>query len=240
MKNLLSLFAILLIAASATAQDFSTGRVLDAETGEPILFGSVAGLRDDQIARGTQTDFGGNFKIDVTDLDSIEVSYVGYETSRLSVSDLRKDNVVFMQSGVMPSGVTMICCYIPLINPDICEQGPAFTAEDIAKLPGLIEVNSDDDNSPATERSGDDELEEETIELQIFPNPTSGKLNVRLGAEETEGWLTVINVTGRTVQRDAFRAPLTVIDLADLPPGSYFVRLTTTGGVKFIRKVVKI
>ncbi|MCB9297149.1 MAG: carboxypeptidase-like regulatory domain-containing protein [Lewinellaceae bacterium] len=91
------------------------GRVADLETGEPILFGSVAAYQNGVLVTGTETDFDGNFQLWVppgpTDL---EVSYVGYQKQRVRIHtlygqavDVRLDPSGVVLSEVMVTGYRM-------------------------------------------------------------------------------------------------------------------------------------
>lgn len=81
------------------------GRVTDLETGEPILFGSVAVYQNGVLVTGTETDFDGNFQLWVppgpTDL---EVSYVGYQKQRVRIHTLYGQSV---DVRLDPSGVVL-------------------------------------------------------------------------------------------------------------------------------------
>ena len=86
MNKLYLLFALIMTFAvvSADAQTTLEGKVTDAETGEPILFGNVALYRGGNLVTGTQTDFDGNYSF--TNIDpgtyDVEASYVGYTPQR--------------------------------------------------------------------------------------------------------------------------------------------------------------
>jgi hypothetical protein len=75
--NLLGLIMGILSPFLATSQTTVSGKVTDAETGDPIPFANVIFLGTDV---GTATDFEGYFSLSTDALaDSIRVSYMGYE-----------------------------------------------------------------------------------------------------------------------------------------------------------------
>ena len=80
MKKLLLLLLLFCFGSvSLLAQTTLEGKVTDAVTGEPILFGTVALYKNDVLITGTDTDLDGNYFF--SDMDpgnyDVEVSYVG-------------------------------------------------------------------------------------------------------------------------------------------------------------------
>ncbi len=68
------------------------------------------------------------------------------------------------------------------------------------------------------------------VEFQLFPNPTDGKVTVQLvGMAESEAQLTVFDQLGRVVfERGIVEAEQTFqLDLEQLSPGSYLVKVST-------------
>jgi len=79
-----------------------------------------------------------------------------------------------------------------------------------------------------------------STETELFPNPTSGFITIHDAAESVLH-VSVANVLGSEVAGSGDRVPGTgeiSLDLSKLPPGTYFVRITTAEGV-VMRKVVK-
>lgn len=66
------------------------GKLIDAETKEPILFGTVAVLKNGVVVSGAETDINGNFSIDITDIDEVEFSYIGYQPIKKTIAELNK------------------------------------------------------------------------------------------------------------------------------------------------------
>lgn len=90
-------------AAGAMAQKtVITGRVLDAETDEPLPFVNVA-FKDSKI--GTSTDFSGEFRLETYyATDSIIASFVGYLPKSMSV---RKDRTQVIDFYLEPGSVRL-------------------------------------------------------------------------------------------------------------------------------------
>ena len=78
-------------------------------------------------------------------------------------------------------------------------------------------------------------------QLQLFPNPAASSFTVRI----TEGLnaigdIQVLDITGRVViNRENLRVRETAIDLENLTPGLYFVRVRATDGAVTTRKIRK-
>ncbi|MCB0840904.1 MAG: T9SS type A sorting domain-containing protein, partial [Bacteroidetes bacterium] len=75
----------------------------------------------------------------------------------------------------------------------------------------------------------------EEVSLNVFPNPSSGILNVRFRQSEFGGgMLKIIDIHGRKVYGEIF-GPLyemdKTIDLRHLPAGAYFVQVVRNDGI---------
>ncbi len=124
-----------------SAQTSLEGKVTDGENGEPILFGTIALYKNDVLLTGTETDFDGNFifgDIDPGTYD-IEITYVGYQTSRVNgilvkAGQTNKMNAVISQ-GVLMDEIVITEYKAPLIDFDNTSQGKTITAENIRALP---------------------------------------------------------------------------------------------------------
>lgn len=85
MKNLLATLALILAALSSYAQQSITGKVLDADTKEPLIGASVW---VENAGRGSVTDVDGAFVVTKLPTGEIEIriSYIGYESHVEKVS----------------------------------------------------------------------------------------------------------------------------------------------------------
>lgn len=87
-------------------------------------------------------------------------------------------------------------------------------------------------------------IEDEDLDAQdfaIFPNPTSGKLNVRLGSLAGEAYtLKLTDALGRTLQtlKADSQARVLTLDLGNLPAGTYLLHLEGESQT-LVRKVVR-
>ncbi|MFC1731133.1 T9SS type A sorting domain-containing protein, partial [candidate division KSB1 bacterium] len=77
------------------------------------------------------------------------------------------------------------------------------------------------------------------ISSYIFPNPTSGKINIDMGNTLKEIKATIRNILGQEVLSKQFNET-TIINLEiNGPPGLYFIEIITTTGISEQFKVVK-
>lgn len=101
------------------------GKTVDEETGEPILFANIALYVNGVLLGGTQSDFDGNFEIWVPKSGGygLEVSYVGYQTSRVEFAGPISYAEISLQPGVVLEEVQVVGYSVPLIEVDNTTQG---------------------------------------------------------------------------------------------------------------------
>jgi hypothetical protein len=81
------------------------GKVVDAETGNPLVFASVA-VKETNVA--TITNIDGEFLIKITETQTsknLEVTFLGYKNKTVPLTDLREDgykNVISMTTAPIP------------------------------------------------------------------------------------------------------------------------------------------
>ena len=86
MKRLQAIFFSLLVGVSAFADINVKGKVIDADTSEPMIGVSILVKG---TTTGTVTDFDGNFTLTVPDKATLQLSYMGYKTIELrAVADM--------------------------------------------------------------------------------------------------------------------------------------------------------
>jgi outer membrane receptor protein involved in Fe transport len=144
MNRLLLLIGFLLAGWSGmVAQTTIEGKVTDAKTGEPILFGTIALYRGGVLITGTETDLDGNFFL--ADVQpgtyDMEASYVGFAPQRqtgIIIKAGRTNRVNFQLSDdavLLDLGIEIKEYKVPLIEIDNTTQGATVTAEKIRALP---------------------------------------------------------------------------------------------------------
>lgn len=77
-------------------------------------------------------------------------------------------------------------------------------------------------------------VEEEKLNLSVFPNPTQGVLNLTIQNKASIEQIFVLDATGR----ELFSTHQNQLDISGYPDGIYFVRVQTTLGI-LTRKVIK-
>ena len=90
------LIALIFFAAGLEAQTTLTGKIIDAHTKEPVPYASVY-LKKSGI--GQTSDSAGNFIIHINNLqhDSLVISYVGYESFMIPVTEANDNRALDIQ-----------------------------------------------------------------------------------------------------------------------------------------------
>ena len=141
MKETVLLIFLFLIGIQATSQTTLEGKVTDGETGEAILFGTVALYKNDVLTEGGETDLDGNYFFSGVEPGTydLEVSYVGYTTERqvgVVINAGRTNRLDFkLTTGVLVDEVVITSYKVPLIEIDNTSSGGTVTAEKIRTLP---------------------------------------------------------------------------------------------------------
>lgn len=78
---------------------------------------------------------------------------------------------------------------------------------------------------------------ESATKLSIFPNPTSGMLNVTSN-EEIDS-VEIFNSIGNTVVSSKVAGNNSAIDMSNLPNGMYFVRVSTSNGIETVKVILE-
>ncbi|MCB0687345.1 MAG: carboxypeptidase regulatory-like domain-containing protein, partial [Saprospiraceae bacterium] len=129
------------LSSIALSQTSLQGKVTDSETGEVLIFSSVALYKNGVLITGTETDDDGNYAISNIDPGTydLEVSYTGYQTQRItgvlvSAGRVNKADVNLSQ-GVVLDQVVVTDYKVPLIEQDNTTSGGVVTSEQIRNLP---------------------------------------------------------------------------------------------------------
>lgn len=80
------------------------------------------------------------------------------------------------------------------------------------------------------------------LNVSVFPNPTSGKVNVALNAKEQDIFVNVFGVDGIALKTYFFKTTddlnAYLFDLTSLPGGTYFIKVNTTTNFAVARVVI--
>ena len=132
---------VAMFTSFSIAQTSLQGKVTDATSNEPILFGTVALMKDGNIVKGVETDLDGNYYFSDINPGSydVEASYVGYTPARQTgvVVKADKSNKLDLQiaEGVLADEIVITEYKVPLIEFDNTTSGGTVTSEDIKSLP---------------------------------------------------------------------------------------------------------
>lgn len=143
MKNyLLVVFIFLGFTLSLTAQTNLHGKITEEETGEAVIFGTVALYKGDVLIAGTESDFDGNYifsNIDPATYD-VEVRFIGLATRReqgvvVKNGKSTKLDFALKAEGVVLDGIEIVDYKVPLIDFDNTTSQKTVTAETIRNIP---------------------------------------------------------------------------------------------------------
>ena len=83
---------------------------------------------------------------------------------------------------------------------------------------------------------GIEDVELEASDLMVFPNPTTGLVQVKVDGVSTFNY-TVMNITGAVVSNDMVKGNIVTLDLSNNAKGVYFLKIDTEKG-SITRKVM--
>jgi TonB-linked SusC/RagA family outer membrane protein len=83
LRTAMAAFLLLLLCATAAAQQTISGNLTDGQSGDPLIGASVL-IKG--TTSGTVTDFDGNYSLQANDGDVLVVSYTGYATQEITVA----------------------------------------------------------------------------------------------------------------------------------------------------------
>ncbi len=140
-RYLLLTFGFLLFGSAMMAQTALTGKVVEEDTGDPVIYGSVALYKNDVLITGVETDFDGVYSFTPIDPGTydVEVSYVGFPSKRITgvVIYAEKSNTLNVQltQGIDLTEVVVIGYEVPLVEQDNTTQGATLTSDEIKRRP---------------------------------------------------------------------------------------------------------
>ncbi len=85
---------------------------------------------------------------------------------------------------------------------------------------------------------GIEDLDEESFEVAMYPNPTAGKVNLEFKSGVYDVELSVMDITGKTVFRKSYTASGRIVfDMSDKVAGMYFVKMDIDG-TQVVKKLI--
>lgn len=151
MKQLITLLITIFIYSFNTNVPLNNtsieGRVTELNTGEPVLYGTVALYKNGVLITGTDTDFEGNYFIGNLDPGTydIKAKYLGCKDSYVTGYEVKYGqrnvlNFVLESGGVTLDEISVIAYKLPLIDVENTSTGTTITSEKISKL-GVSNIN---------------------------------------------------------------------------------------------------
>jgi hypothetical protein len=68
------------------------------------------------------------------------------------------------------------------------------------------------------------------LEIKAFPNPVGNKLNVEFIALPEKMSFVVVDIVGKTIQRDFIKSDKTILDFSKVTAGQYILKIQTEAG----------
>lgn len=142
-----------------------SGKVIDAESKEPVLYGAVVLYQNGVIKEGTETDFDGNYNFGNLDpgIYVVEANYLGYQTNRVTEVYVFAGKAIIVhvelsQESILSGAGTMMKEYhAPNLQEGNTIQETALTSEQIRNLP-IREINGYRSSSSAPARNRKNQL----------------------------------------------------------------------------------
>ena len=149
MRILLPIFLFLIFGTGISiAQTSLEGKVVNAETGEPVDFATVAIYRNNVLIAATDTDLDGNyFFSEVTPgTYNVQASLIGFATKRIDgvligSGQVTRVNIQLNSDSQLIDVIEIVEYKVPLIQLDQTTTGTTITAQSIANLP-IKEINA--------------------------------------------------------------------------------------------------
>ena len=72
----------------------------------------------------------------------------------------------------------------------------------------------------------------------MYPNPSTGELNIIADKILADVWIRIVNITGETIlQREGLNGGRFTFDISSRPQGIYFVEIKTDNEIKRMKLV---
>jgi len=134
-------FFTLLSITISFSQTSLKGKVTDAASGEPILFGSVGLYQSDVLVAGVETDLNGNYLF--SDIDpgtyDVEASYIGYTAQKVKGVNIKAGRVnkldISISEGVEMDAVEIVEYKKPIIKFNSTTSGTTSPSFPVRSLP---------------------------------------------------------------------------------------------------------
>ncbi|PTX60934.1 putative secreted protein (Por secretion system target) [Kordia periserrulae] len=224
MKRILLFTLFFSISITCFAQKRTlTGTIYDEE--KNVLADANVIVKNSK--NGTITNKHGRFAIEVEPNDILEISYLGFETKEIPVSDAKEikvnllyswekmDTVEVVGYGGTIHCVKLCCCCFGCVGTEIEKE----TSSNFKRIQGEERLNS------------------------LFPNPSAtGLFQLQLHENYTQLTTEVFNLNGQLLQSNTYTqlSKLPQIDLSKQPKGIYLIKITADGKVLETKKAMRL
>lgn len=142
LRKVLYTFLLMVFALSLFSQTSLQGKITEEESGEPVIFATVAIYKGGVLISGTESDLEGNFifsDIDPGNYD-VEVRFIGLATRRevgvvVKSGKTTKLDFQLKPEGVVVDGIEIVDYKVPLIDFDNTTSQKTVTSENIRNIP---------------------------------------------------------------------------------------------------------
>ena len=141
-RKLLFIISLVVFSNILSAQTSLNGKVIEKESGEPVLYGTVAIYKNEVLITGVETDFDGNYTFSNIDPGTydVEASYIGLQKTRTTgvlvlANKANKLDIEMLAEGVVLDEIVVKEYKVPLIQQDNTTSGSVVTSEQIRNLP---------------------------------------------------------------------------------------------------------
>jgi len=217
MKKLLLIILATLSIQKLQGQDLKEliGLIED-ENGEPLIGVNIVNYKDENRFGGTCTDKNGIYELS-TNADSVEISYLGYETIKLSIQALEQDPFIVMKN-------TSIGLPELVVTGFAIQQGkPRWCGNRSVVSDGIMEG----------------QVNESQIEYKIYPNPSLNIVTIDI-SRRNEGQITLITSNGIELYTEKIKRSKLQLDLARYPSGSYYIKYEEQEIIKILGPIIKV
>ncbi|MEM6720464.1 MAG: carboxypeptidase-like regulatory domain-containing protein [Bacteroidota bacterium] len=223
------LFALFFsISISCFAQKYTLRGTIYDEDKNALAFANVIVKNTMQ---GVITNDEGQFTIDVTPKDMLEVSYLGFETKEIQITDQKNMSVMLETTHEVMDTVEIVAYSRTCVKSRI-----ACTLFSYTNSCGAPTISSKNESSEFKRIQGEQRLN------SLFPNPSAnGIFQLQLNDKYTDLTLEVFNMNGQLLQTNTFTklSKNPQIDLSNQSRGMYLIRIVADGKLLETKKAIR-
>lgn len=220
-KTILLTLAVFYFGVNLIAQTSCVGYVVD-ENGSPIAFANVIGKQNDQFIKGTSTGEYGEFDIDLTDVETLAISCIGYKDLKVDAKAVLEDNWVVLKQDIYSIPDIVVSAMGPSFGTN-CKEicwGYSSTKEEYVKDVLQLEFT-------------------EPSNWTIYPNPATDFVSIKSEADK-DGLIQIIDVSGKVLANYSFAGSRLEFGLDQIPNGTFILRYYDQKNSEVVGKLIKV